>query len=423
MKIPSGVMRRRLGERRGFVLPVAVFAILLMAVVGVAMISLSQDEWFASRAMRESALAFYAAEAGANQVRAGMDDSLFAGLEPFGTRDLGWRTLPGGARYRATIQRWDTSGVQNHFTLTVEGRSPLGARRLLSVALTAMPPSRYRLGQCCDAALTIRGTVGLDDGAIVSGLDRVPLGWEDACPEAGENKPGILMADTTQLTNDGAMVVGDPPLAEDRDLQDSSFDQFGTLSWDSIRVLANHVIDGNPEKKLDGVNGPRIGPSYNVDGTCNRSDPYNWGSNDPSDPCFGYFPIILIKGEVEVHNGYGQAVVLVDWDDSKPPGAKGGEFELETNFVFNGLILGKGCVEIQKRAVFQGAVFVDANYRNEDLCGGDSDYDMNDRKPKITWSQCAVDRAIVGTGLARYAESEGNPARPLPSRSFGELFF
>jgi hypothetical protein len=392
------------------------FSLLLMAVAAFTMVVMSQDEWYASRAMRESALAFYAAEAGLNEVRAGIDDTLFTGLEPFGTRTLGWRQLAGGSRYQATIQRWDTSGIQNVYTVTVDGRSPAGARKTLNVALTGLPASRYRLGKCCDAALTIRGAVSLDDGARVDGRDMVPTGWEDECPEPGEDKPGLLMADTTHLSNPGGMINGDPPVAEDSDLNDSAFEDFGAITWDSIRGLATHVIDGNPQKRFDGV----IAPRYNFDGTCNTNHPLNWGSPDPDDACFGYFPIILIKGEVEVHNGYGQAVVIVDWDETKPPGTKGGEFELETDFTFNGLILGKGCIEIQKGADFMGAVFVDANYRHEDLCGGDSDYDMNDNKPTIQWSQCVVDRAIEGAGLDRYAESDALSPQPIGTRSFGE---
>ncbi len=423
MAISAAASHNRLRERQGFVLPLAIFAIVLMVTVAVNMIVTSQDEYLAARAMREATLAFYAAEAGLNEIRASVPDTVFSDLPPRGSRSLGWRTLPGGSRYQATIQRWDTSGIQNVYTVRVEGQSPGGARKTLDVALTGLPPRRFRLGQCCDAALTIRGAVDMDGQAIVNGNDVVPPGWEDNCQTPTENRPGIIMQDTTLLTNDNGKITGDPPVAQDSELNDASFDEFGPITWDTIRGLATHVIDAVPEKKLDGVNGPRIQPSYNHDGTCNTDDPYNWGSPVPGDPCFGYFPIVLIRGEVEVHNGYGQAVVIVDWDDSRPPGEKGGEFELETDFVFNGLILGKGCIEIQKGATFHGAVFVDSNYRHEDLCGADLDFDMNEQRPTVQWSQCAVDRAIVGSGLDRYAESDATPPKALPSRSFGEVFF
>ena len=78
-------------------------------------------------------------------------------------------------------------------------------------------------------------------------------------------------------------------------------------------------------------------------------------------------------------------------------------------------------VEIQKGADFHGAVFVDAEYRNEDLCGGDLDYDMNNNEPAIRWSQCAVDRSIVGSGLDEYSVSDGEGTAPLGSRAFFEI--
>jgi hypothetical protein len=421
----------RIAGRSGFVLPIVVMVLVLMAAMAITLVGIGQEEGKSARAMRESALAFYAAEAGVNQVRATLPDSVLRGLEPGDSVDLGWGTLAGGASYHAKVMRFDNAGGgQALYGLIVDGRAPgpQGGRRTVSVMITSSPGSRYRLGLCCDAALTIRGEVSLSGGALVDGTDEVPDGWSETCPDSGQDVPGIIMADTTAISIGNATVTGDPPLVEDSDLADSSFDQFGELSYDSIRIMRDHVIRGEPtELVLDGRDGNPIIQSSHVwdpdigKWVCDTSDPYNWGSNDPFDPCFNYFPIILIQGEVEVHDGYGQAVVIIDWDDRKPAGEKGGEFELETDFTFNGLILGKGCVEIQKGADFHGAVFVDANYRNEDLCGGDSDYDMNDDQPVIQWSQCAVNRSIEATGLYEYAETDSEPAAPLGSRAFLDL--
>lgn len=72
-------------------------------------------------------------------------------------------------------------------------------------------------------------------------------------------------------------------------------------------------------------------------------------------------------------------------------------------------------------ALFHGAVFVDSDYRNEDSCGGDWDYEMNQGDSDVIWSQCAVDRVIVRTGLDTYAyPSLGGKIRPLPLRAFEE---
>lgn len=429
MKPTSAEARRIVVDRAGFVLPMAIVVLVILTAMGITMISMSREESQAARAMHESSIAFYVAEAGVHQVRATLPDSLLDSLAPGDTLDLGWQALAGGGRYHALVVRLDNDGGgQPLYGLLVEGRGagPFGGRRVVSAAMTVYPGDRYRLGACCDAALTIRGSVDLSGGATVDGHNHVPMGWSEACPDSGEDVPGIVMADTTLISIGNASLLGDPPLAQNNDLVDSSFDQFGSLSWDSIKGMADHVIRAEPvEWVLDGNDFPQVGPSnvWNEDlqqWVCDTSDPFNWGSDDPNDPCFDYFPIILIKGEVELHGGYGQGVVIIDWDDSKPAGEKGGEFELETNSRFNGLILGKGCVEIQKGADFSGAVFVDANYRNEDLCGGDLDYDMNDNQPVVRWSQCAVDRVIEATQLYEYAESEGEGPVFLSSRAFGE---
>jgi hypothetical protein len=402
-----------------------IVVLVILSAMGITMISMSREESQAARAMHESSIAFYVAEAGVQQVRATLPDSLLDSLAPGDTLDLGWQALDGGGRYHALVVRLDNDGGgQPLFGLLVEGRGagPFGGRRVVSAAMTVYPGDRYRLGVCCDAALTIRGAVELKGGATVDGHDHVPAGWTDACPDSGEDVPGIIMADTTQILVENAFLRGDPPLEQNSDLGDSSFDQFGPLSWDSIKGLADHVLVGQPHQlNLNGQIGPKHRWDTNLQAwVCDTSNPYNWGSDNPSDPCFGYFPIILIKGEVEVHNGYGQGVVIIDWDDSRPEGDKGGEFELETNFTYNGLVLGKGCVEIQKGANFHGAVFVDANYRNADLCAEDTDYDMNQGQPVIRWSQCAVNRAIEATRLYEYAETESEGPVFLRSRAFGE---
>lgn len=423
MQHAVAVAWRRAADRDGFVLPMAIVVLVILAAMGITMISMSGDESRSARAMIESSVAYYAAEAGVHQVRSTLSDSLLRTLDFGDSLDLGWQALPGGASYRAQVKRYDNGG-QRMYGLVVEGRGPgrLGGRRVLNAMLTVYPGDRYRLGACCDAALTIRGAVELKGGATVDGHDHVPAGWAESCPDSGQDVPGIIMADTTQITIGSATLTGEPPLAQDAGLTDSSFDQFGTLSWDSIRGLADHVLEGRPgQLNLDGKIGPRyIFDNVLQDWVCDTDHPLNWGSDDPNDPCFGYFPIILIQGEVEVHNGYGQGVVIIDWDDSQPAGEKGGEFELETNFHYNGLILGKGCIEIQKGAVFHGAVFVDANYRNEDLCAEDTDYDMNQDQPTVRWSQCAVNRSIEATGLFEYAETDSEGPVLLGSRAFGE---
>ena len=93
--------RARLADAEGFVIPMAIFAIVIMSVVAVTALFTGTLEQRSSRAVRESVFALYAAEAGLNEVWAEWDDSLVQNLNPGDSVDLGWTTLDNGASYRA----------------------------------------------------------------------------------------------------------------------------------------------------------------------------------------------------------------------------------------------------------------------------------------------------------------------------------
>ncbi len=391
--------------------------------------------------MRQSSEAFYAAEAGLNELLATWDSTRQAQVDSLAAGDslvLSWRTLDSGARYRGKIYRWDDGSGQPLYELTVEGRGrgSRSGQRVLSLALTSEPAAGtgYSIGKCCKAAATVRGNVEIDDDFTgISGIDEVPAGagWDSVCPDPGADKPGLVMDDTTQLLleDEDVYLAGDPPLVQDTSINDNTFDQFGPdLTWGDLKDRADHVID--TEGSSWDLDEGDIYPRYTVDPLtgellCDKSHAYNWGSNDPSDPCFNYFPIIVIDGEVALHDTYGQGIIVLEWDDATNIGS---EYELEDNSEYAGIILGKGCVEIQHNAVFHGGLLTDGQYYNYDLCDPDDPLAMSDYTglgAKVAWSQCAVDRAIVNSGLDDVAEVEnpgpGGEPVPLELRAFMEV--
>ena len=108
-------------NRDGFVLPTVVFAVAIMSIVVVAAINTSQDERRASRAVRESTLAMYTAEAGLRQTYGNWPVNPVKAMNPGDSLDLGWQALPNNEKYRAVIHRVDGGGLQE-YDVIVQGR-------------------------------------------------------------------------------------------------------------------------------------------------------------------------------------------------------------------------------------------------------------------------------------------------------------
>jgi len=109
------------GTRDGFVLPSVVFSVAMMSVIVVVSLSTASDERRASRAVRESTLSEYMAEAGLRQTYGAWPSTQVKAMNPGDSLDLGWQTLPNSGKYRAVIHRVDKGGLQE-YDVVVQGR-------------------------------------------------------------------------------------------------------------------------------------------------------------------------------------------------------------------------------------------------------------------------------------------------------------
>lgn len=404
------LVEQRLGAADGFAVPVVLFALLVMASLAAAGLMTAGNERRAARGTRDAAAAFYAAEAGLQAVRASWPDSIADALAPGDSADLGWTTREDGSSYRAVLHRYD-AGDQAMLELTVEGRGsgPAGGQRLLRLFATS---NQRSLGACCDAVATVDGTVDLTHyGTELDGHDYAPAGWVTGgvCEEPDDDVIGLKIRDSSQFRTDGrARLDGVPPLEQDTTINEQTFSQFGpNLTWEQLKNLADHEL-GNWGSGREQEYRPR--PSYNADGSCNTDDPRNWGSSNPSDPCFDHWPIVLLKGDVAIQNGYGHALVILDWNEGQSIGT---ELDIEFRMRFDGIILGKGCIEIQGGSRMYGAVFADGNYFNSNLCQGDRVLDLNadseggNAPGDLLWSRCVVDQVLARTGVEPYTVASG----------------
>ena len=308
-------------------------------------------------------------------------DTLIAG--PGDSLDLGWQTLPeNGTSYRAVIQRVDNGGTQL-FELTVEGRgvSGLGAPRVLSVSfINAAPPSTSIITSA------VRGgppgeLIRLRENEFVSGRDTIPPGWAGECNAPLADMPGITWSDTTSTgvrIDPPAALDGVPLMVEDPTITAANLHEFDGFNYADLAAQADKVWES-------GVNlwAGDILPVESPPGTCDVSVLTNWGApEDPTHPCFTYFPTIHVKGVLRMDGIVGQGILLAD-----------DEVIVEGTSKFHGIVL-TDRIRFRDTGTVIGGLVTTGPW--------DSRHDS-----RVFYSQCAAQRALNATSF-------GTSIEPLP---------
>ncbi len=381
----------------GFALPGVLLALVLLGAIAVVSMMTTGHDRMTGRALRESAKAFYAAEAGANAIIAEWNqagyDTLLAG--PGDSLDLGWRTLENNLSYWAMLRRVDGSSGPRLYTISVTGRGlgVLGGQRVVGVVMRTTTTTLSVDGAFVGIG---RLDVGSGGGVVVDGADYVPPNWATTCDAPGDAMPGIVLQDTSALTISGSpTVTGTPPLQENSAFSTSDFDAL----WDQLVAMADKVYPiSNPDLS-------NIGPVLTGGGECDESVLDNWGApEDPNHACFNYFPIIYVQnGRLKTAAGRsGQGILLVDLDS-----AGTGDLEIEDGFCFYGLVLVQGEFELETGSsgtnppCLYGSVMV-KNYgdpiKSSKIWTG----------AELRYSSCVMERIAANTAAAGAA-----PTRPL----------
>ena len=374
---------KNLGNR-GFAMPVAIFAVVMILGMVTGMFFTTRQDGRIANAAETSKLAFYAAERGMVDVLDDWSTLGLAALSQWGSQTFA-DTVPEGI-WSVEVQRAGT----NLFFLESVGTVDRGGAILSG--------GEHRLGMMVrvltadidpPAAIVTRGGIDMRGNAEVHGEDMDPSAWAGLCSGSFSNRPGIITDDTSRITTVGqAAITGAPAYSEDPSIAESTFTDFGGLTWAELTGMASKIVPGG------NING--TGPSL-VSGACNTSDLYNWGDpENPSNPCGSYAPIIHVQGDARMQSaGVGQGILLVD-----------GDLDLRGNYVFYGLIIVQGTLETQGNGnrVMGGVFAGNATLANQAVDGGSV----------IQNSTCAVTRAIENNAAL-------NRARPLAERSWVDL--
>ncbi len=328
------------------------------------------------------AQAFAVTELGLSETVADFNSGAWSALGIMEAAAITGASMAGAGTYTGTVTRLN----QILYLVNITGMSARGSARQRLGSFVKWWPLEI------DISAAARGGGGggqavVKPGVTMSGRDMIPVGWGAACSSPLEDKPGIVWKDDAQeVVEPGGSLDGAPPLVEDPTITETNVFEWGSLNYDDLVAMADIEIP-SPSASSGQIN-PQV-----AGGVCDTAPWDNWGApEDPSSPCFDYFPILHRPGPLTLTSGtgVGQGILLVD-----------GELTIEGDFHFYGLVIVKGEIQMKGDVQITGAVIAGAQLQSEP---GDL----------IQYSQCAVARALAG--------GAGSTAAPLRSRGWLQMF-
>jgi hypothetical protein len=372
------------GRERGFALAGAVFALVIIASLIAGAFFAARQEMSIGRSSTTYTRAFGAAEAGMAAGVAQWNTGTFNALAVGGSTTLNGSVPNNGGTYALTVSRLN----DELFLLRSVGTDPTGGSQRQLASLTRL----QRIAMDFNASLTTRGSLKIGGSSFIDGVDENPSSW--SCPGGAlDTLSGILTRDSTQISTSGcggySCIRGDPKIEQDPTINDSTFFVFGDLDWAELVAMATKTYIGNT--------GPlnSIAPSLSG-GICNTANTNNWGEPwrgaGTVAPCYGYFPIIYVNGNLKLTGGRGQGILLVE-----------GDLEVQGGFEFYGpVIVRQQLITQGTGGHFNGGVMAANVSLDQSTVLGDA---------IITYSSCAITAALNGNASGRL----------LASRSWADL--
>lgn len=356
---------------RGFALPVALFALVVVGILVTGGFYMANQETRISHSGERATEAFYNAERGIAHVLGRAWSPTYADLD----------------RWEETVVTPSDPDAEGHWTARITGLDH-GLLLVSSEGTAAVNPDNgaalRKISQVVripalemdvPGALMTRGGARITGSARIDGHDQNPPDWDDPpgemddfCPTEHPDRPGVVHDEGSEVQTDGGgEVEGDPPTMEDPDMTEEDFTQFGDLSWEDLTAMADYSL---PPGTINNTE-PQLAQDEDTDDWyCDRSDPYNWGDPrfeepDPDDPdrypCANHFPIIHIDGDASIQSaGVGQGILLVD-----------GDLDLQGDFTFHGIVVAQGSFETAGGGprVMGGVMAANADLENQDYVG------------------------------------------------------
>jgi len=187
---------------RGFALPAAIGALVIVGVLVTAGFYMARQEVRIGVASQKGAEAFYLAEYGLAEVMDSWNASRMAALTSWTDTTIS-DTLSYG-HYSVAVQRMSSRlfYLNSLGTITEGGALLGGAQRRAGLIV------RLFTGEISPpAALTTRGPTYLKGSAEIHGEDMYPPGWSSYCTNALTDMPGVVHGDTVIMEYDAPVPI------------------------------------------------------------------------------------------------------------------------------------------------------------------------------------------------------------------------
>jgi hypothetical protein len=221
------------------------------------------------------------------------------------------------------------------------------------------------------AALSVRDTVRLGDGVVLSGQSATPEPTP-GCADGDTAVAGVSSEGPIEVGS-GAVVSGQPgvvraPPTGGEALTAGQEDAYQLLAREATLTLPPGVWRPNP---------------YIVGGRCvsEGGPPDNWGDGlDPLGACGSYWPVVHVRGNLTLSAGQGHGILLVD-----------GDLAIDGELQFRGVVMVRGRVETRQLGlaahIWGGLIAARATGSAGPVTG-----------LEVRYSKCLINKALTATG-------------------------
>jgi hypothetical protein len=363
-------------NERGVALLIAIVALVVIGgiVAGTAFISMVEQRTSTNTTV--TAQAFQVAEAGVQEAIANWQTS-WNGMAVGGMTAAPRVNSYGGSYADRTIAKLN----DNLFLVMSSGTRGTATQSLAAVLRLVITDVQV------NAAVTAGGDVRIGGNATVRGEDTSPLNW--GCTP-GAARTGIRARGDVQPNGGSYTLSGSPAFNEfDATVTNNLFDD----PFQQLRQQATITLPGG---NYNGMTPTTAGSPA----TCNRANTSNWGepwrapAGGRVSQCETYVPVILVNGNLQMQNGRGQGILLVD-----------GDLDIRGNVEFTGLVIVMG--EVKTNGT--GSKITGGVLARQISLADESSFLGN---PTVAFSECAIAFVLRNSAVAR----------PVAGRSFSYIY-